>query len=73
MIWNMPIGKRSYVEDIKSWFKMQMPGSKSKYYNINIHNLNVSDEVKSIIEQAIKTNLTKIAPTNASLYKINWT
>jgi hypothetical protein len=73
MIWNMLIGKRSYVEDVKNWFKMQMPGSKSKYYNINIHNLNVSNEVKTIIEEAIKTNLSKIAPANASLYKINWT
>lgn len=73
MIWNMNVGKRSYVEDIKSWFKMQMPGSKSKYYNINIHNLNVSDEVRGVIENAIKKSLVKIAPANASLYKINWT
>lgn len=72
MIWNMAVGKRSYIEDIKSWYKMQLPGSKSKYYNINIHNLNVSDEIKTIIEDAIKNNLSKVAPAQSNLYKINW-
>jgi hypothetical protein len=51
---------------------MQLPGSKSKYYNINIYNLDVDDNIKMIIEDAIKNNLTKVAPAQASLYKINW-
>jgi hypothetical protein len=51
---------------------MQMPGNKSKYFNINIHNLNVPDQVKQVIESGIKNNLNKIAPANTSLYKINW-
>jgi len=73
MVWNMPIGKRSYVEDIRNWYKLQLPGSKSKYFNIKIHNLNVSDDVKLVIEDAIKNNLHKISPAQASLYKIEWT
>ena len=72
MVWNMPVGKRSFVEDIRNWYKMQIPGSKSKYFNIKIHNLNVSDDVKLVIEDAIKNNLYKIAPAQASLYKIEW-
>jgi hypothetical protein len=68
----MSVGERSYIEQIKHWYKMQLPGSKSKYYNINIHNLNVPYQVKQIIENGIKNNLNKIAPTNTSLYKINW-
>jgi hypothetical protein len=72
MLWNMAVGKRSYIEDIKNWYKMQLPGSKSKYYNINIYNLNVSDEIKMIIEDSIKNNLSKVAPAQANLYKINW-
>jgi hypothetical protein len=72
MVWNMPIGKRSYVEDIRNWYKMQLPGSKSKYFNIKIHNLNVSNEVKLVIEDAIKNNLGKISPAQSSLYKIEW-
>jgi hypothetical protein len=70
--WNMRVGNRSYVEEIEHWYKMQLPGSKSKYFNINIHNLNINDECKAIIEDSIKTNIEKLAPVETSLYKINW-
>ena len=72
LLWNMQIGERNYIEQIKNWFKFQLPGSKSKYFNINIHNLDVPDNVKRIIEDGIKTNISKIAPANTSLYKLNW-
>lgn len=72
LIWNMSVGNRNYIEQIKHWFKFQMPGSKSKYFNINIHNLDVPDNVKPLIESGIKSNISKIAPANTSLYKINW-
>jgi hypothetical protein len=72
LVWNMSTGDRNYIEQIKHWYKFQMPGSKSKYYNINIHNLEVPQQVKSVIEAGIESNIHKIAPTNTSLYKINW-
>jgi len=70
--WNMRVGERSFIEEIKHWYKMQLPGSKSKYFNINIHNLNINDECKSVIEDSIKANVEKITPAESSLYKINW-
>lgn len=70
--WNMSVGDRNYIEQIKYWYKMQMPGSKSKYFNINIHNLSTTDTVKTSIESSIKSNILKIAPANSTLYKINW-
>lgn len=72
LIWNMNIGERSYVEEIAHWFKLQLPGSKSKYFNINIHNFPVNDEVKMIIEESIRENINKISPAQTELYKINW-
>lgn len=72
LTWNMPTGTRNYVEEIEHWFKMQLPGSKSKYFNINIHNLKASDKVKTFIEGAIRKNVSKITPAHMSLYKINW-
>ena len=72
LIWNTPVGERSYIEEIKYWYKMQVPGSKSKYFNINIHNLHVNDEIKFLIEEAIKNNIKKISPANVELYNINW-
>ena len=49
-----------------------MPGSKTNYYNINIHNFNVSSDLKRVIENSIKNNLETISPSNAYLNKINW-
>jgi hypothetical protein len=72
MIWNMLVGDRSYIEEIQHWFKFQLPGSKSKYFNINIYNLKIKDEIKILIEDAIKENIKKISPINTELYKINW-
>lgn len=72
LLWNMSVGDRNYIEQIKYWYKNQLPGSKSKYFNINIHNLNVNKEVQAAIESGIEANIAKIAPANTSLYKINW-
>jgi len=72
LMWNAYIGERNYIEEIKHWFQFKMPGSKSKYYNINIHNFNGNENVKKNIEQAIKNTISKISPSYTSLYKINW-
>jgi len=72
LVWNARVGDRNYIEEIEYWYKMQLPGSKSKYFNINIHNLNIDDNVKNILESAIKASLNKIIPAESSLYKIKW-
>jgi hypothetical protein len=72
LIWNTPIGERNYIEEIQHWFKMQLPGSKSKYYNINIFNFKANDDIKLLIENSIRENIYKISPANTELYKINW-
>jgi hypothetical protein len=70
--WNIPIGAREYVEEIKHWFQYRLPASKSKYYNINIHNLNVDSTIKANIELAIKNIINKISPAYSELNKIGW-
>jgi len=73
LLWNVDIGNRNYIEEVEHWFKLQLPGSKSKYFNINIHNLNIQNtDIKNIIEDTIRQNITKIAPAETSLYNINW-
>jgi hypothetical protein len=70
--WNIAVGERNYVEKISHFFKYQLPGSKTNYYNINIHNLNVSSRIKNIIEESVRENINKISPYNTFLNKINW-
>ena len=70
--WNIPSGEINYIEEIQHWFQMQLPGSKSKYFNLNIHNFDASPEIKNLVENALRNNIQKISPAHASLYKINW-
>ena len=70
--WNIYVGERDYIEKINHFFKYQLPGNKSNYYNINIHNLNVSRTIKNMIENDIRQNINKISPYNTFLNKINW-
>lgn len=70
--WNISLGERNYIEEIEHWFKMQLPSNKSKFFNLNIHNLNAPDDVKALIEESIKINIEKISPAHTKLYSINW-
>jgi hypothetical protein len=73
LVWNMPTGTQSYVEEIVRFFKFKMPGQKSQYYNIHLKGLQIQDvEVRQIIEGIIKDTIQKIAPLYTSLYKIVW-
>jgi hypothetical protein len=70
--WNMKVGYRNYVEEINEWFQFQLPTNKSKYYNINIHNLKIDDNLKSNIELALGNIIGKLSPAHTELNKINW-
>lgn len=73
LVWNMPCGVKSYVEEIVKFFKFKAPGQKSQYYNIHLKGLQITDEnVRLIIENIIKDTVKKIAPLYTSLYKIIW-
>jgi hypothetical protein len=70
--WDMKVGYRNYIEEISEWFQFQLPTNKSKYYNINIHNLNVDDSLKQNIESAINKIINRLSPAHTLLNKINW-
>lgn len=71
--WNMDSGNQNYLEEIARFFKFKLPGLKSQYYNIRISGLNIQDtSVREMIENIIKTNLKKIVPVYAELFKIIW-
>jgi hypothetical protein len=73
LVWNMPTGVQSYVEEIVKFFKFKMPGQKSQYYNIYLRGLGITDKsTREIIENIIKDTISKIAPLYTSLYKIIW-
>jgi hypothetical protein len=72
LTWNMYTGQRNYIEQIKYWYQMQLPGNKSNYFNIKIHNFKADESIKKIIERIIRKNVTTLAPAETTLYKIKW-
>ena len=70
--WNMPTGERTFVECVNQWYKMQITGSKSKFFNLKLHNLDIDDSLKIIIEDSIKNVVKKIIPCYTELNQIIW-
>jgi hypothetical protein len=73
LIWNLPTGLQSYVEEIDRFFKFKMPGQKSQFYNIYLKGLQIEDiGVRQVVEDIIKDTIKKISPLYTSLYRIIW-
>lgn len=73
IVWNIPTGTQSYIEEVERFFKHKLPGMKSQFYNIRLIGLNITNiEIRNMIEGIIKDNLKKIVPAYAELYKIIW-
>ena len=73
LMWNLPTGTQSYIEEIVRFFKFKLPGQKSQYYNINLIGLQITDEnLRIIMENIIKDTIKKVAPAYAELYRIVW-
>jgi hypothetical protein len=74
MVFDIPCGKRSYIDEIDCVFKFDVPGSKSQQYNLVIKNTGISDRnTQILIEQRLKNKLIQIAPGYTQLNIIKWT
>jgi hypothetical protein len=70
---DIPCGRRNYIEEIERYFKASLPGSKSTQYNIVIRNTGITDEsLKKALEERIAITLSKSAPVYSKLNKIKW-
>ena len=70
---NMPCGKRNYLEEIERYFKATTPGNKSTLFNIVIKNSGITNRSLQIaIEQRLLTKLRNLAPVYTKLNKIKW-
>lgn len=70
---NVPCGRRAYLEEIERFFKASVPGAKSGLYNVLVKNSGIVDEtVKGILEQKILQTLQSSTPVYSKLNKIKW-
>jgi len=70
--WTLPTGPQNILEEVERFFKHKLPGMKSQYYNIHIIGIQYENDIKEMIETAIKQALVKIAPVYTELNTIVW-
>jgi hypothetical protein len=70
---NVPCGRRNYLEEIERYFKATVPGSKSTYYNLNIRNSGIfNNDLQAVLAQRFIAKLNELAPVHTQLNNINW-
>ena len=70
---DIPCGRRNYLEEIERYFKADLPGSKSTLFNIILRNTGITDpKLQADIEQTLIKTLTNSAPAYSKLNKIKW-
>ena len=69
----LPTGKRSYIDQVKSIYKHQVPGRKSTDFNIDIISSTLTgSDIKQQISSAVMSNITADIPANSTINNINW-
>ena len=70
---DVPCGRRNYLEEIERYFKADLPGAKSTQYNVIIRNTGITDpKLQAAIEQRILKTLSNSAPVYSKLNTIKW-
>jgi len=73
LLFELPTGKRSYVETVDKMYLNKLPGRKSNLLNINIQDTGITETaLQDNIANEIKANISKVLPANTKLNKIIW-
>jgi len=72
LIWNIPITNKNYLEKIDRFFMSKKPGHVSKKFNLKINGLDISSDLKLLVEDAINSSITNLIPTHTELNSIVW-
>jgi hypothetical protein len=70
---NVPCGRRNYVEEIERYFKARTPGAKSTLFNIVIKNAGITDvTLRQELEQILLQKISTLAPAYTKINTIKW-
>lgn len=72
LIWNIQTNNRSYIEKVDQFFMNKKPGHTSKKFNIKINGLNISSDLKLLVESAINSSISNLIPKYTELNSIVW-
>jgi len=72
LIFDVPSGKRNFIDVISRYFKQKVPGAKSTLYNVYIND-NILDEIcRGRLGVAIINKLKEITPSYSKLNSLTW-
>lgn len=72
LIWDVPSGKRNFIDSISRFFKNKIPGRKSESFNLIINNNTLSEESQELLNVAILNKLKDTMPAYAKINSIKW-
>ena len=72
LTWDVPSGRRNFMDVPSRFFKQRLPGSKSVYYNLYINDNLLSPEIKDYLTVAITNKLRSITPAYSKLNSLQW-
>ena len=70
--WDIPSGRRSYLDVISRYFYQKIPGMKSMLYNVYINNASFNAEGQNLLNALLINKLKEISPSYTKLNKIEW-
>ena len=69
----LPTGKRNYIEQIERTFKFKLPGRKSNLFNVRLLDTGITeDSIQTDISNNIIESIKDVIPANTKLNKVDW-
>ena len=73
LLLTVPTGKRTYIDQAIRYYMNRTPGRKSNYFDINVvSNTLTASDMREILEQGIREDVSKTLPANTYINKVNW-
>jgi len=73
LYFELPTGKRNYIEHIERTFKFKLPGRKSNLFNVKVLDTGITQEsLQADISNNIIEQIKDVIPANTKLNKVDW-
>lgn len=70
--WDVPSGRRSYMDVASRYFYQKIPGMKSMLYNIYVNNASFNKDGQELVNALLVNRLKEISPSYTRINKIEW-
>lgn len=72
LVWDVPNGRRNYIDTISRYFRQKVPGAKSTLFNLYISDNLLDQPSKDFVSTAITSKIKEIIPAYSKLNNIVW-